>query len=249
MEFRLFGNLELIADGKLVDLPGNRMRAFAACMLMHVGEPITKERLSAHIWDEPPSSAAANLRSYATVFRRTLGAAENGADRCLKTTSGTYQLLFDPSDIDVVLFDDAVAESERSLEYGDLACAARKLDCALGLWRGKPIQNVRGSWLLSARVDSIEERYVAAVERRADLFSAAQDLAGSIHCLRNLVSEFPLNERLWGKLMTALTNSGRRAEALTAYHRAREQISDATGMEPGAELKRIHSAVLKGEPI
>lgn len=249
MEFRILGNLELVSNGEVIDLGGNRIRAFAAGILIHACEPVTYDKLSSYIWDEPPTSASANLRTYATALRRKLAIAEAGADRWLKTTSGTYQLLFDPGIMDAAVFDSLVAESERHFTCGDIARCVAKLDRALQLWRGRPMQNVRGSWLLSAEIACLEERYLVAAERRADLFFASRHYADSIRYLRSLVSEFPLNEGLWARLMRALANSNRRADALAAYRYARELIADSTGMEPGTILKNIHVAILKDEPV
>ena len=128
----------------------NRLRAFAASVLIHVCEPVTYDKLSSYIWDEPPSSAPANLRTYATALRRKLAVAERGADRWLRTTSGTYQLIIDPKNMDVTIFNRLVAESDRHFRDGDVSQGVEKLDLALRLWRGRPMQNVRDSWLLSA---------------------------------------------------------------------------------------------------
>jgi DNA-binding SARP family transcriptional activator len=249
MEFRILGNLELVSNGEVIDLGGNRLRAFVASVLIHACEPVTYDKLSAYIWDEPPSSAPANLRTYATALRRKLADAERGADRWLKTTSGTYQLILDPRVMDATIFNCLVAESDRHFKDGDVAQAVDELDRALRLWRGRPMQNVRGSWLLSAEVACLEERYLAAAERRADLFFTCRHHADSVRYLRDLVSEFPLNERLWSRLIRALAISDRRADALDAYHYAREQIADSTGMEPGLTLRSIYMAILKGEPV
>lgn len=81
MEFRILGNLELVSNGEVIDLGGNRIRAFAAGILIHACEPVTYDKLSSYIWDEPPTSASANLRTYATALRRKLAIAEAGADR------------------------------------------------------------------------------------------------------------------------------------------------------------------------
>ena len=249
MEFRILGNLEIVSSGRTIELNGNKLRAFTAGVLIHACKPVTHRKLSLYIWDEPPSSAAANLRTYATALRRKLAAAESGADQWLKTTSGTYQFQFDPAMVDAAIFNSLVTESEQDFEGGNVAGGIAKLDRALKLWRGRPMQNVQGSWLLSAEIAFLEEQYLAAAERRADLFFASRSYGDSIRYLRHLVSEFPLNERLWGRLMKALNHSGRRADALAAYHYARGQITYVTGMAPGAELKSIHGAILKGDPI
>src|SRR5205085_1049137 len=44
--------------------------------------------------------------------------------------------------------------------------------------------------------------------------------------------------------MIALHRAGRRAEALAAYQEARRQLVDQLGVEPGADLQRVHLEVL-----
>src|SRR5690606_14943849 len=62
--------------------------------------------------------------------------------------------------------------------------------------------------------------------------------------LEMLVAEEPLRERRWALLMRALYASGRQADALGVYQRARTALVEAVGAEPGAELQRLYEAVL-----
>ena len=48
--------------------------------------------------------------------------------------------------------------------------------------------------------------------------------------------------------MLALYRSGRQADALDAYRRAREVLVDELGIEPGAELRELHQKVLDQDP-
>ena len=105
--------------------------------------------------------------------------------------------------------------------------------------------------------DIADEPFAAAEIRRLDelrLNALAQaidaDLADGRHGelvaeLEALVAEHPLSERLHGQLMLALYRSGRQAEALEAYRRARERLVDEVGIEPGPDLQRLHAAMLR----
>src|SRR5207245_6922211 len=63
--------------------------------------------------------------------------------------------------------------------------------------------------------------------------------------LEALATQHPLRERLHARLMLALYRSGRQAEALAAYHRARRGLVDELGIEPSAELQRLEQAILR----
>ncbi|HET7519619.1 MAG TPA: BTAD domain-containing putative transcriptional regulator, partial [Actinomycetes bacterium] len=66
--------------------------------------------------------------------------------------------------------------------------------------------------------------------------------------LEGLVRDQPLRERLWAQLLLALYRSGRQADALLAYQRARSVLVEELGIDPGAELRRLHAAVLAQDP-
>jgi tetratricopeptide (TPR) repeat protein len=64
--------------------------------------------------------------------------------------------------------------------------------------------------------------------------------------LLEVTARHPLQERFHAQLMLALAGTGRRAQALNAYQRARRVLVDELGIEPGPELRNIHQQVLAG---
>ncbi len=66
--------------------------------------------------------------------------------------------------------------------------------------------------------------------------------------LESLVGEHPLREQLCRLLMLALYRSGRQAEALDAYRRARDVLSGELGLEPSAALRNLERAILRQDP-
>ena len=66
--------------------------------------------------------------------------------------------------------------------------------------------------------------------------------------IQALLAHEPLREHLHGLRMLALYRSGRQADALGAYRRARDELVNAIGVEPGPELRRLHEAILRQDP-
>jgi hypothetical protein len=62
------------------------------------------------------------------------------------------------------------------------------------------------------------------------------------------IADNPFREHLQAQLMTALYRSGRQADALAVFQRARERLVDELGVEPGRELRELERAVLEQAP-
>jgi len=119
---------------------------------------------------------------------------------------------------------------------------------ALGLWRGQAFEEFLDSDFGAAEADRLAELRLVALEDRieADLrLGRHRELVAE---LEGLVREQPLRERLWAQLLLALYRSGRQADALLAYQRARSILVEELGIDPGTELRRLHAAVLAQDP-
>ncbi|WP_158281076.1 BTAD domain-containing putative transcriptional regulator [Promicromonospora sp. AC04] len=77
--------------------------------------------------------------------------------------------------------------------------------------------------------------------------TVADSLAALVDELQELTAEYPLQERFWGQLMTALARSGRRDEALEAYRRLDRTLSDELGIGPGEGVRRLHREIVAAE--
>jgi DNA-binding SARP family transcriptional activator len=66
--------------------------------------------------------------------------------------------------------------------------------------------------------------------------------------LEQLHAQYPLRERFCEQLMTALYRSGRQADALDAYHRTRQRLSQDLGLEPGRALRDKFHEILRQDP-
>jgi DNA-binding SARP family transcriptional activator len=126
----------------------------------------------------------------------------------------------------------------------DVRTERTRLEEALALWRGVPFEGLRSGWLADMEAPRLVERYLAAVERRADLDLAAGRPGPLVGQLGELLARHPLRESLWLRLLVALHRSGRRAEALQRYQVIRVHLAEELGVDPGAELQRVYADLL-----
>jgi tetratricopeptide (TPR) repeat protein len=149
--------------------------------------------------------------------------------------------------LDLTTFDREVDRARKARAAGDSALAAEILRAALGLWRG-PLCDGLTSPFLDAQRDRLEERRISITEDCIELDLTAGDRDDVVSELRQLVTDHPFRERLHGLLMLGLYRSGRRADALAAFQQARGILSEELGIDPSAELQRLHQQILTADP-
>jgi tetratricopeptide (TPR) repeat protein len=96
--------------------------------------------------------------------------------------------------------------------------------------------------------DRLAERRVGVVEDGVEVDLALGRHADVVSDLRALVAVHPLRERLRGLLMLALYRCGRQADALAAYQDTRRYLDEELGVEPSADLQRLHRQMLAADP-
>jgi DNA-binding SARP family transcriptional activator/pimeloyl-ACP methyl ester carboxylesterase len=226
------------ASGEVL-LGAAKERSLLCALALHPGSVVSAERLIDALWgDAPPASARKTLQTYVSNIRRALGS------DVVATAESGYALRVAVDDVDVGRFRRLVREGQDEQRTGSTQQARKKLGEAVALWRGDPFPGVGAHTGLAAEAVRLREEYLTALEARV-----ATDLAAGCHNelvgeLEALVREHPFRERLWGHLIVALYRSGRQADAIAAYQRARELLRDELGLEPGGELRRLEQAVL-----
>jgi len=238
-EFCILGPLDVRENGHAIDVGGGKQRALLALLLVGGGESISSDRLIDALWgEEAPASAASSLHAYVSRLRRVLG-----SDRLVRSGHG-YQLVRHPDELDVDRFERLLGSGRDLLRAGEVERAAETLRTALALWRGPPLADFRYSDFAQAEIARLEERRLVANEERIEAELALGRHADLVSELESLVTEFPLRERPRGHLMLALYRSGRQAEALECYEEGRRFLVEELGIEPSAELRDLHRALL-----
>ena len=130
----------------------------------------------------------------------------------------------------------------------DPAAAAATLSEALSLWRADALADVTEEPSLRGEAARLEELRLSATEHRVSAEIAMGGHSTVVPELESLTARYPLRERMWANLMLALYRSGRQAEALSTFERARQVLADELGADPSQELQRLHEQILHRAP-
>jgi len=202
---------------------------------------VPADTLIQEIWgDEPPDAARSALQAYVSRLRKALGPGR------LEGRPPGYFLHVEPDELDALRFEHLAREAKARMG-SDPGAAAELLDRAFELWNGSPLADLSDEPSLRTEVARLDELRLVAAEDRIDA-AFALGRTPDIAELEDRVERHPLRERFWGQLMVALYRSGRQAEALDAFRRARDLLSEDLGIDPSPELQRLHEQVLRQDP-
>ncbi|MEU5722492.1 BTAD domain-containing putative transcriptional regulator [Micromonospora sp. NPDC047738] len=241
MQVGMLGSFEVRTnEGILADVPGVRLRALLIALALEPGRVVPKATLIDWIWGEnPPADAGNALQRLASRLRKALPGG------VIEGQTGGYRLMVGPDAVDALRFERLIgrARQEEGLQR------VRLLREALTLWRGAAMQDVGlgDSEAFDAAVTRLEGLRLTAMEDRFEAEVSLGHGAAVVAELTDAVAAHPLREPLVAALMRALVAAGRDSEALLAYERTREALSDALGVDPSPELSALHVALLRGE--
>ncbi len=160
---------------------------------------------------------------------------------------GGYLLHAEPDEIDAGRFEALLKHAKASIGTDPIAAAA-ELEEGLALWRGEALADLGDEPSLRGEIARLDELRLAAVEHRIAAQLATGRHSTVVSELEALTARYPLRERLWANLMLALYRSGRQAEALSTYERARQVLASELGSDPSTELQRLHEQILNHDP-
>lgn len=239
VSFRLIGSLECWYDGKRIRLGGAIQERVLVMLLLEANSVVSVSRLADAAWhDDLPATAAHQVRKSVAALRRSLP----GGGRLIATEGAGYRAVVRTAQTDVGLFLQGLQRAHAALADGHAAQAAQELGATLGLWRG-PVMGGDGGPAIAA---ALEERRLAASEQLLELRLQLGEAGELIGDLKELVAAHPLRETLRSQLMLALYRSGRQAEALEEYARARTLLAEELGIDPGPRLTALHEDILRG---
>ncbi len=252
MNFNILGPFDIRdREGRVIGLPGGRVRSLLVFLLIQRGELVSVDRIVDALWGEhAPGTAAKAVQGYVSQLRRVLepDREPGDADGLIVTRPPGYALRQDEVTVDATRFVKLAGEGRRALEDGSAAEASLLLDEALGLWRGPALAEFAFDDFAQPEIRRLEELRLSATEDRIESLlrlGRHGELEGE---LESLVATYPLRERLRGQSMLALYRSGRQTDALQVYRDGRRLLAGELGLEPGPEIQQLERAILAHDP-
>jgi predicted ATPase/DNA-binding SARP family transcriptional activator len=247
--FRLLGPVSVWHNDSPLALGGPRHRRLLAMLLLNADHVVSTGRLIGALWgDEPPASAPAMVHVRISELRSLLRPVRPDDDAGVANEAGGYVLRLGDDELDCHRFTQLATDGLAALRRRDAVAALTHLAAGLALWRGPALGEFHDEAFAADSVARLESLWREAWEARIQAELHQGRHAEVIGELEAAVRDHPLREPLWCHLMTALYRSGRQSDALAAYGRARTQLAEQLGLDPGPQLRALHRALLNQDP-
>jgi DNA-binding SARP family transcriptional activator len=238
LDISLLGPIDVRASGATVPLSPLE-RNLLTVLALSKGTVVSTERIIDGLWgDRPPAAPRSRVQGLVSAVRRKVGDA-------LVTRHPGYLLDAGGTAVDLDECQELVRQAQRASTVNE---AAKYLQQALDMWRGESLDGVIAPGVEYDRVRLTELR----LGLQEQSFAARLELGHHVELIAELsaaVSAHPLREELAGQLMLALYRCNRQADALAVYQRLRERLADELGSDPCPDLRELHAAILRGEPV
>lgn len=239
LRFGVLGPLDVTRRGAPVVVGGSKLRVLLASLLLEANTTVSTDRLAERLWGERlPASARKSVQLLVLRLRRVLD------DDLIETCPTGYRLRVRPECVDLLRFRDL---TEAARTAGRTGAGERELALlieALACWRGPALADVPSASLQREEAARLGEDRLRARERVVRLSLDLGHHREIIGELTELTREQPWQETFWAYLIHALHRSGRRADALDTYRDVYRKFTDELGVEPGAEIQRVHRLAL-----
>jgi DNA-binding SARP family transcriptional activator len=246
VEFGLLGPLLVRDGGTRLIVSAPRQRVLLAALLLKAGHVVSADEIGEALWDgRPPGGARGALHSGVQRLRATLGPAGPGL---ILTRPPGYLIEIGDGELDLHRFGRLASTGRTAAAAGQWEQAADALREALALWRGEPLADVPSPVLQARETPSLAEQHLHVLASRIEADLHLGRHGELVPELRQLVLAQPLRERFHAQLMAAYYLAGRQADALAAYQHVWRVLDAELGVEPGPELKRLHTQILNADP-
>src|SRR4051812_9243015 len=240
MRIGLLGPLEV--DERSPRL-GSRDRVVLSALAMHPGDVLSLDQLADAVWgDRPPPSWSKNLQGCISRLRKQLG------PDLIETAGHGYRLRVQADTVDAEEFTRAVGRARELLTLHESERARYVASQALGLWRGRPLDELEAWQPGLSEVHRLDDVRAELEELEVEASLAAGHYVDVLAKAATMIEAAPLRERRWALLAQAQYLAGRQMDALRTLRRVRVVLARDLGLDPGPDLVSLEQAILRHDP-
>ncbi|MGC7102614.1 AfsR/SARP family transcriptional regulator [Amycolatopsis lurida] len=198
------GQVEMRLADRLAEIGHPRQRCVLAVLLYEVNHCVPADQLIERVWaDEATASTRATLHTYISRLRKALARAPEV--RISRRTNG-YVLMADPLCVDVHRSRRLITQANAADDEVAMAFLAEAVDITAGEF----CAGLDTPWLASVRT-GLEQQRATAESSLVDLKLRRGQHTDVLAELSTRAAQKPLDERVAGQFMVALTRCGRQA--------------------------------------
>lgn len=243
--YGILGRTALRIDDDLNESWGStRLRAMLATLLVHAGRAVPIETLVAWVWPEDgaiPQHPASTFHTYATRIRMSLRRLANPPK--LHVANGCYRLDVDRSSIDYGQFRALVAEARAHARAGAHHSAIEAADRALGLWRGRALEDLRSEPAKAWRTRVLRDEWLPANVVHIEALLELHEFGDALARLDDLKADFENDVALAKLRLSALYGLSRHSEATAHYLGMRRLLLDDADEQGAGSLREHHESL------
>jgi DNA-binding SARP family transcriptional activator len=253
-DVKLLGIFEAAVNGVSIVPSAGKPRQLLAILALNAGHAVPASTLITELWGhEHPRTAIGTMHTYIGKLRKSLELAlapnTENARNILATERIGYRLNIPPEDVDTGRYEQFAGLGRRAAEQGDYPTAARNLATALATWRGSALSDVPAGPHLGVEIVRLEETRLSDLDLRIEADLRLGQNRQLLAELATLCARFPMSENFHAKYILALYRSGQQWRGLEAYQRLRTTMIEELGIDPSIGIRRLHQAVLRGDPL
>jgi len=246
VRFRLFGGLRVTRGGRDIPLTQPKQRAILALLLATPDESIPVAEMIDAFWPGKPAESVLNqIHRHIGALRRLCepGLARRQTGRYIASVGNGYHLRVTTESVDVLRFRATIAQAEQldpAHRHDVFSRYLAALAIAAAPAGDDPLRT------LPVFV-GLEDERVRALVMAAGYAGSPDEYAALLPALRAATARHALDESLHAAHMTALSRTGRPAEALELYRTVRTALREELGTSPSAALEAAQAIALGGE--
>ncbi|WP_250005030.1 BTAD domain-containing putative transcriptional regulator [Actinoplanes sp. M2I2] len=248
LRLAVLGPVRAWRDGTEVVLGARQQRLLLALLVLRAGDVVASTEIVRLIWgDDPPPTAQNMVHAYIGSLRRLFepGLRPRSNGRWLLREVGGYRFVPGDADIDLSRFREHLDRAGQLERSGAEPDALDLILAGVGQWHGRCATGLGADAEADPAFVAVEHEYVLAARAAARLALRCGRSADVLSLLREAAARYPLDESLHSDLLRVLAADGKQAEAIGLFGELRRRLAEELGVDPGPELKRAYTHVLR----